>query len=201
MFALRGQGAYQFGTVYDVPVSGVNQNNDISAFGGYAYVDGTFADAPLAPKASLGYMYLSGDDPDSTGMNEGFNPVFGRTVPIADVFGYLGTMENGAYAYVNNLQMYRAETTLAITKSDALLLMYAYMLANERQTVGTFTPSGSRDKGNLFKAKMTHNFNDKISASLGAEYLRMGNYYDNYAAGKGQNDSMVFVRSEVSMKF
>jgi len=201
-FALRGQGAYQFGNMDNVPVNGVNQTNKIGAFGGYAYLDGTFKDVVLSPKASLGYMYLSGDNPDTVGKNEGFNPVFGRTVPICDIFGYLGAMENGAYAYYNNTHMYRAETTLAVTKNDSLLLMYAYLRAAERQNNGaSFVASGSRDKGNLYKAKITHNFTSAIAASLGAEYLQMGNYYSDYAATKGQGDAMVFVRSEVSVKF
>jgi hypothetical protein len=186
-FSLRGQYAYQFGDYNRL---------SMRAHGWYTYLDANFKDAFLAPKASVGYMYLGGDDRDTTGKWESFNPVFGRLGIISDLMAYQMTVDGAGYAYFTNTQLYSAKTTLAVTKADALDLMYGYMRASAIQSGF----GNDREKGHLYKTKLTHTFTPNISASLGAEYLQPGGYYDGTAT-TSQDDGMIFSRAEVNVKF
>ena len=72
-YTLRAQLAGKFGDY---------GSNDREALGGYVFLDKVFKDAKWSPKASIGYLYLSGDD-KSTNKNEGWVLCFpaGRGCP------------------------------------------------------------------------------------------------------------------------
>lgn len=110
-FAVRAQAAYEFGN-YGL--------DDRRAAGGYVYLDYFLSRIPWSPETSIGYIYLSGDDP-STDKNEGWNPLFSRWPWMSELYSLSYNSESGL-DYWTNLQMYRAELSLRPTKKSRLRL-------------------------------------------------------------------------------
>ncbi|MDD2654183.1 MAG: alginate export family protein [Candidatus Omnitrophica bacterium] len=183
-FTLRGQLAYQNGDYGD---------NDRDAIGGYVYVDRDFAKAKMAPKVSLGYIYLSGDDRDTT-KNEGWDPLFSRWPWLSELYVLSMSAETGISGYWTNLTAWRMEFSIKPTEKTKLSLWYNYLRANETTAAGSILSGDNKDRGHLPQARLDYAINKNCNAYILAEYLFPGKYYANDSGG-------LFLRTELAIKF
>jgi len=187
-FALRGQLAFQFGN---------SGSNDVQGMGGYLYLDRDFKDARLSPKASIGYIYLSGDDPHTSKV-EGWDPLFSRWPWISELYLLSMSAETKVVGYWTNLSVLRVELSLKPTQKTKLTFWYNYMRANEQinpsiAVANIFSGTG-KERGHMPQVRLDYAFNKNIAAYLLAEYFIPGNFYLN-------KDEALFTRAEVQIKF
>lgn len=183
-FTLRGQLAYQFGT-YGA--------NDRQGLGGYAFVDRDFKDITWQPTASIGLVYLSGDD-RSTSKDESWDPLFSRTPWYSELYNLSYKSETGILAYWTNLQMLRSSLAVKPTDKSKVSLFYNYLRANTEIPSSTVFSGRGRDRGSLPQLRFDYMFTKNITAYILGEYFVPGNVYLN-------KDNAVFVRCEVQVKF
>ena len=186
-YTLRGQLAYQFGDYGE---------QDRKALGGYLFVDRDFKDTNWTPKASIGFLYLSGDDTD-TSDNESWDPLFSRW-PWMSEFYVLNTLAGtNILGYWTNMLIYRAELSLKPTDKLSMQLWYNYLKADEKTAASSsYNLSGTgKDRGHLPQFKVKYKINDNISTYFLAEYFIPGNFYTDDA------DEGLFLRTEVQFKF
>ena len=185
-WTLRGQLAGQFGDYGD---------EDRSAVGGYGFVDKNFEDAKWTPKASLGYVYLSGDDP-ATAKNEAWDPLFSRYPWMSELYVITIASDTsvGIAGYWTNISMIRAELSAKPTKKSKATLTYNYLRANESVASNAFCSGTGKERGHLPQARIDYAFTKNISAYVLAEYLIPGNFYKD-------KDTALFLRTELQIKF
>jgi len=168
------------------------------AMGGYGFVTRDFKKAMFSPVVNAGYMYLSGDDRDSS-TNESWNPVFSRWPIMSDVYSELYYLtynnEAGALGYWTNLQLYKIGLGLSPTKKTKLSLAYYYLRANETITPTSDTFGTGKNRGTLTQAKFDYTFNKNLSAYVMGEYLHAGDFYVASA------DDACFLRTQLELKF
>jgi len=183
-WALRGQLAFQFGDY---------GTNDREGLGGYVYLDRDLKDLTWSPKASVGYIYLSGDK-QGTAKNEGWDPLFSRWPWVSEL--YLMTMysETSIIGYWTNLSVLRAELVLKPTKKAKLSLWYNYLMANEKTAVTTVLSGTSKDRGQMPQARLDYTFNKNVNGYILAEYFIPGDFYK-------AKDEALFLRTELQIKF
>ena len=181
-WAVRGQAAYQFGDYGDY---------DRDGFGGYLYLDRDFKDAAWSPKASVGYAYLSGDDP-STSDNEGWDPLFSRYPWISELYVLSFSPESGV-GYWTNLQLLRAELAVKPCEKSKVSLWYNYLMANENPVGSIFDDGNSR--GHLPQARFDYAFTKNVCAYVLAEYFIPGDFYVD------SSEEALFTRVELLLKF
>lgn len=195
---VRGEIARQFGE-YD-------NGRDRKAYGGYLFVGRKYADVSLKPEFDLGYLFLSGDDPNSA-EHEGWNPLFNRSPFVGPVYSELFiftlTRETGADsaipAYWTNLHILRAVGKVSLTGKTGLTLGYNYLWADEK-TNFTSAPNSalfsnnSKDRGHLFQTILNHVFSKKVDGNLHFEYFIPGDFYTDAA------DNALFFRWQLQIK-
>jgi len=164
---IHGEYAYQFGKYND-------GGPDRSGNGGYLFCDRSFKSAIFSPDASIGMVYLSGDDPGTT-ENEGWDPIFSRYTWLSDIYNNTVSDETGISAYWTNLQIYRTQLQLNFTKTTNLNLRYNWLLGNENVSGSIF--STGKDKGQLYQAQLNHTFNKYLDGFLLYEYFQPGDFY------------------------
>jgi len=184
-FVLRGQLAFQFGDW---------GSNDREGLGGYIYLDRDFKDSSWSPKASLGYIYLSGDKQGTTTKNEGWDPVFSRLPWVSELYLMSMWSETGVIGYWTNLGVVRAELVLKPTKKAKLSLWYNYLMANEKSAANTYLSGTSKDRGQMPQARLDYTFNKNVSGYILAEYFIPGDFYK-------VKDEALFLRTELQIKF
>lgn len=183
-WTLRGQMAGQFGSYGE---------EDRQGMGGYLYLDKDFKEMTWTPKASLGYMYLSGDDVDSA-ENEAWDPLFSRYPWISELYVLSMGRDTGVTGYWTNLMAWRLETTFKTSEKTKLLLAYNYLRAAEETATTTILSGDSLDRGHLFQTRFDYAFTKNITAYLLVDYLLPGDFYVD-------DDSMLFTRVECQIKF
>ncbi len=181
-WALRAQFAYQFGEYGPY---------DREGFGGYVFLDTSFEDVAWSPAASAGFIYLSGDDPSTSG-NEGWDPLFSRWPWMSELYCLTYAGESGL-AYWTNLQMWRAELVLKPIRKTKLSLWYNFLRANDNPAGALF--GTGKNRGHLPQAKLEYSLDENISAYVLAEYFVPGNFYSDSA------DEAFFLRTELTFKF
>jgi len=172
-----------------------DDNNTVRAgYGGYV-----FADLPVSilQPFSIGYVYLSGEDPDGTG-TRGWDPLFSRYPWMSDLLSYTFTNESGV-GYWTNLQMCKADFNVSPFARMSLLLSGAALFANDNmQFLNNNGPvpifGGGKYRGTLAQAKISYIFSEHFNCYLLGEYFKPGDFYYNAA-----ND-VVFVRAEFTAK-
>lgn len=180
---LKGQAAYQFGDVADVLT--------ISAWGGYAFAELNYKEKAMKPWISAGYIYLSGDDLDTTDTFEAFNVPYSRFPWISELLLLNSTREFFTY-YLSNISV--ARITAAIAPFDKAKLTLGYNRLNANQQL--MPTNNNTDRGTLITGRIDYAFTRDITAYLLSEYFQPGQYY----RGLGQDDA-VFVRTEMQFKF
>ncbi len=183
-YTLRGEYAGQFGE-YD---SGTERE----AAGGYVFIGRKHPRLPWQPAWELGAVYVSGDDPSTTGKDEGFNPLFSRWPWLSELLVYSMIPERGVN-YRTNLECYRAGLDLLCTNDTRLKLHYNYLRAPEDAN-SPFAVPGERDRGHLLQGRLMHCFSEAVSGYVLVEHMIAG---DHYAAG----DRATFVRWELQTTF
>lgn len=173
--SLRGQLAYQTGTYGP---------NDRHGLGGYAFADIALKETSWMPAVSAGYVYLSGDDPSTPGL-EAWDPLFSRWPWMSELYVLNYAAESGM-GYWTNLKMWRA--SLAFTPLDKLKVSAWYNLLRADHA------AAGADRGNLLQGRIDYAFSSQIAAYLLADYFQPGDFY----AGQ---DAALFVRTEIQFKF
>jgi hypothetical protein len=168
---------------------------DRQALGGFAFIDQDFKEIPFSPVLSLGYVYLSGDD-KNTSKNEGWDPLFSRFPIWSEILVTSFTGESGV-GYWTNMQMYRAQAALKLCPKSKLTLIYSLLRANELVPASaTYSFSGTgKTRGSLYQAKLDYTFNKNVAGYILGEYFDPGNFYTSTA------DAAVFVRTQIEIKF
>jgi len=184
----RGEYAHQFGS-YD---NGMKREAD----GGYAYVSQKYEALPFTPSWELGYVYLSGDKPNSPDKDGSWDPLFSRFPWLSELYCLSLAKESGGITgYWTNLQAARASMKFALTPATTLDLSYTYMLANEN-TIGTgMFSQGGKKRGDLYIAKLAHKFSKTIDGYLLIEDFVPGDYY-----APANRDAATFIRWELQLK-
>ncbi|MDD5347896.1 MAG: alginate export family protein [Candidatus Omnitrophica bacterium] len=181
---LRGQLATQFGDYGTV---------DREGLGGYLWVDHDFKDVQWSPVASLGYVYLSGDDP-ATSDNESWNPLFSRWPNWSELYCLSYGAETGISAYWTNLSMFGAALKLKPTEKMKLSFWFYLLRANENVAASTIFSGTSKNRGYMPQARIDYAFSKNVSAYFLAEYFVPKKFYV-------EKDPALFLRTEISIKF
>ncbi|MDR2426422.1 MAG: alginate export family protein [Endomicrobium sp.] len=163
--AFRAQAAAQLGN-YDDETG--------RAFGGYVY-----ADLPLLnifKPLSVGYIYLSGDDPNTKNV-EAWNPLFSRYPWVSEILATLYSSES-AVAYWTNLQLARIEANFKPYKKVSINTSYDFIYANAAIQNSTNNIFGDGlNRGNLIRCKISYGFSNNFGASALVEYFIPGDFY------------------------
>lgn len=184
----RAEYAHQFGS-YD---SGKKREAD----GGYAYLGQSYDTLWFSPKWEVGYIYLSGAKPNAADKDGSWNPLFSRYPWISELYSLsLAKESGGILAYWTNLQAARVAMKFKITSATTLDLSYTYMMANEN-TIGTgIFSQGGKKRGDLYAAKLAHQFSKYVDGYLLIEDFVPGDYY-----APTNRNAATFVRWELQLK-
>jgi hypothetical protein len=183
-WTLRSQLAGQFGTYGE---------ESRSAMGGYTYFDKDFPDVKLKPKASIGYIYLSGNNPGTT-KNEGWDPLFSRYPWISELYTLSMSAETGILGYWTNLGCIRTSVVFTTSAKSKLSFWYNYMRAVETVTETSILTPGGKERGHLLQGRYDYAFNKNVSAYGLIEYFLPGSLYKN-------EDNAMFIRTQLELKF
>ena len=183
-YTLRGQLAFQFGDY---------GTHDRSGVGGYFFLDNELKDRAWKPKASVGYIYLSGDDKD-TSDNEAWDPLFSRWPWMSELYLLSLAVDTGVVGYWTNLSMYRTELVLNPTEKLKIAVRYNFLRANEETVSNSILSGTGKTRGHLPQLKLDYAISKDISTYVLAEYLLPGDFYND-------SDDALFLRCELSLKF
>ncbi|HON59879.1 MAG TPA: alginate export family protein [Smithella sp.] len=181
----RGEFAYQFGEY--------NNKTDRRAEGGNVFLGYKFESVTFKPAFEAGYIYLSGDDPNTTKV-EGWDPLWSRWPWMSELYVLSYGVETGIVGYWTNLQMARLSGKVEITPKTALEVVYNRLWANENVTGPIFSGDG-KNRGDLVQAKLSHKFTDKLDGYLLIEDFMPGDFYKDT-----NRDNAMFVRWELQWK-
>jgi hypothetical protein len=189
------EAAYQWGRRNDATF---RTSRDVSAYGANAKLTYLFKDA-LSNQLSLVGECLSGDKRSSTGKDEMFDVLWGRTPRISEVWAVALGLETGRNGQYNNLFRIGPSWSISPTKSTTVSVTYNALFALEDSPTRVATTSTlySRDnnfRGHFLQVIVKHKFTPQLSGLLLAEYCPMGGYYTH-------TDDMTFVRAELTTTF
>lgn len=186
-YTLRAQAAGQWGSY---------GRQDRTGLGGYIYLDRELKEIKhWSPTASLGYLYLSGDD-RKTSKQEGWDPLFSQYPWISSLYMYTLTRETGIPAYWTNLHGPRTFVTVKPTSKCKVILTYIYLRAVESvpRSANVMFSGNSKDRGQIFQSQLDYSLNKNTVVSFLVEYFMPGRFYAN-------DDSAVFLKTELAIKF
>lgn len=194
-WTIRGEFAHQEGE-YD----SIGEDRDREGDGGYLFFGQKFADVTMKPEWELGYVYMSGDDPDTT-KHEGWDPLWSRGPSWNEIFIYTliseTTGDGGAVpGYWTNLHMFMGRVKMALTNKTNLALSYQYLRADEETNIkSAMFSNDSKDRGHIGTLMLSHTFTKQLAGFIQAEYFAPGDFYGDDA------DDAIFLRWELSFKF
>ena len=176
---MRGEFAHQFGEY--------ENKRDRRGDGGYVFLGRKHEKVIWRPEWELGYVYLSGDDPN-TPQHEGWDPLFSRAPMWNEVYAYLFLPEtikdSGAIpGYWTNLHLYIAGVKLALASTTNLAISYQY-LRSDQVTSGlnaAMFSNNSKERGQLATMILNHSFTKQIDCLLQVEYFVPGKFYNDNA--------------------
>jgi hypothetical protein len=193
---IRGEFAHQFGDYEDG-----GHWQDRSGNGGYLFVGRKYDAMDLKPEFELGYVYLSGDDPGTTGKNEAFDPLFSRAPNWNELMIYTYIFETSMYGgpipgYWTNLNLFKFGLKLNFSPATALALSYQYLTAPE-STQGlnpALFSNGGKTRGHLPTAILTHKFSKDLDVMAQLEYFVPESFYSDQA------DNATFLRLQLQYR-
>ena len=193
MWYIRAEWAEQFGKYDD---DRKRQGN-----GGYVFVSQKFANIDWKPEWEIGYVRLSGDDPN-TDKHEGWNPLFSRAPLLNEVFAYLymnEAMSDGGPIpfYWTNLHLFKLGFTIWPTLKTKVNLFYEYLKAVEKtkRPGDKVLSNASKDRGHLIHFAADYFFTEKFDVGIMTEYFIPGGFYNS-----GAKNSLYF-QWEFKFKF
>ncbi len=173
--------------------TGKRDNNNLSAFGGFAYTTYSTGWAMKLPKTiSIGGLYLSGDDP-GTPEWEGWEPLWGRWPLWSESYLYSLLREEGV-GYWTNLASIFVKTAINISSKSKLLLTYHHLFAPEIQEADSYYGAGNH-RGDLFIARLDYGFDANLTGHFLVEHFDPGDFYFDSA------DDYLWVRFEIMMQY
>ena len=181
---LRGQFAWQLGDYGSASRHGL---------GGYFFIDRTFGAEDRPHEASLGFIYLSGDD-RSTARQEAWDPLFSRYPWISNLLSQQAGNETGVGYYWTNLEIGRLGLQLCLTEKTSLDLAYNYLRAEEQVAPSAVYSGNGMEKGHLVQGQITHKLTKNVKTYFMAEVLFPGDFYQN-------KDKAFFLRTHVEIAF
>ncbi|MBK8476818.1 MAG: alginate export family protein [Opitutaceae bacterium] len=167
------EAAYQWGNRRD---SIFPTSRDVSAYGLNAKVTYLLKD-PLNNQFTFLTEYLSGDKRGSTGKDEAFDVLWGRTPRVSEVWAVAIGQETGRNAQYSNLFRVGASWSIAPSKSTSINTTYGALFALDDSPTRTTSALFSRDskfRGHLFQVVVKHKFTKTLSGLVLAEYCPMG---------------------------
>jgi hypothetical protein len=132
----------------------------------------------MKPVLSAGVYYLSGDDPDSTDEDEGWNPLWARYPQYSELYVYAFDAESAGRW--SNVMMPHIDLAMAVTEKIKAKALVGSLQADEENG-----PGDGKDRGllgtlrfdfDLGKKLLTEQ--DKLTGHLLAEVLDPGDYYN-----------------------
>lgn len=156
-----------------------------NAFGGYIHLDRVFKSRPPAPSlVTAGGIFLSGDDPETPGM-EGWDPLFSRWPKWSESYIYTLIPEyGGRVAYWSNLASLYGSVRFSFGKPAYLDVTYHHLLAPETQPPGSaFVGGRGKTRGELFISKLNLRLTEGLTGHILWEAFLPGNYYRRDAEG------------------
>lgn len=176
---MRGEFAHQFGEY--------ENNRDRKGNGGYVFLGRKYEKVTWKPEWELGYVYLSGDDPN-TPQHEGWDPLFSRAPMWNEVYAYLFLPEtlkdSGPIpGYWTNLHLYIAGVKLALASKTNLAISYQY-LRSDQVTSGlnaAMFSNNCKERGQLATLILNHSFTKQLDGLLQVEYFIPGKFYNDNA--------------------
>jgi hypothetical protein len=166
---LMGEIAGQFG----------NKNGqDLCAMGANTLATYKFNDAKKH-EVHVGYEFLSGDNANTQGRNEQFDPLWGRWARFSELLAYTVALENRP-GEATNLHRLNAGVSCVPCEKITLGADYNLLFANHNSYDGRgIFSSDSNFRGQLLAARMTYQFNKHVSGHLLAELFFPGNFYND----------------------
>ncbi len=191
---LRGEFAHQFGE-YD-------GGRDRDANGGYLFFGRKHAAVFLKPEWEIGYVYMSGDDPN-TQKHEGWDPLFSRAPAWNEISIYplvLETMRDSGPipAYWTNLHLYLAGVKLGLTPATNLGITYQYLKADEATkglNASMFSNNGL-ERGHVGTLMLKETFTKRLDGYVQVEFFVPGDFYNEQ-----RSKTAWFTRLELQYKF
>ena len=142
------------------------------------------------------YEFLSGDDPDSQGCNESFDPLWGRWPQWSELYVYTMALERGRPGESTNLHRlgfgYETNPNQVLNFHVNYHLLFADE-SSQQANAARFDDGGSF-RGQLLEAKLTYKLSKHISGHLVGEYFVPGNFYNENRL----NDPAIFLRYELT---
>ena len=184
---LTAEGAGQTGTFQDA---------DMAAYGGYAYLDYSPRwKFPLPAMLTLGWIYLSGDDP-STSDWEGWDPAFSRWPKWSESYIYTQAGEFRRPAYWSDLGSIFAAAKFQLGSQWDYKFTYHHLTAPEPSPAAAgFADGGGNRRGELFINRLTFKDGKRLAGHLIWELFLPGDHYFEGA------DRYGWFRVELSYKF
>lgn len=190
-WSLTGEWALQWGRkrAYLDPDSGIDrQAQEIRGWGGYGYVKRAFG-AGNQYYLQGGYWAMSGDDPDTAGTWEGWNPMFARWPKWSELYIYTQITEQGA-SYWTNTNMWQGEFGYAPLKWMKGRLTCYRMGAYHPFAANPAAFGNGTTRGNMYQARTDFKLRKYWSGHVVYERLAPGSFHAN-------PDKAWFLRFEV----
>ncbi|GAB6184320.1 alginate export family protein [Thermodesulfovibrio hydrogeniphilus] len=195
-FKFRAEAAKQYGK-YE---NGTKRRG----FGGYAFAGYEFKKCPVSPLLEVGYVYLSGDDQNTTDKDEGFNPLFSRAPQWNELIIYTLVPETSGKGgpipgYWTNMKIFVTNLVIKPIKDMSLKLSYQHLWADEKTNITTgnykdmFSNDG-KDRGHLYGAVLSYKFTKNLDGFIQYEYFDPKSFYSNKA------ESAKFFRWQLQFK-
>jgi len=169
-FSMTGEGAVQFGDYGDF---------DRLSFGGYLHLDYKAAQLlPLLQTATLGTIYLAGDDPE-TEKWEGWDPLFSRWPKWSESYIYTLIPEyNGKVAYWSNFISIYGTLKFQVSSNIDLSISCHHLKAAENPDMSRVFPGGNgKTRGRLLIVKSVFRLNGHLTGHVLWEFFSPGNFY------------------------
>ncbi|MCP4215429.1 MAG: alginate export family protein [bacterium] len=166
-FSLTAEGAYQFGDW---------GGEDMGAMGGYFHLDYKFKNHKFLKTATLGGIYLSGDDPATSKM-EGWDPLFSRWPKWSESFIYVLITERGVAYWTNFTSLY-VSLSVDIAKNMDFKVAYHRLGAVEENPLA----SNGKTRGGLLVSRLNFKLNKYFSGHFVWEHFKPGSFYPSGAA-------------------
>ncbi len=147
-------------------------------FGGHFHLDcKTGAAFPLPAGLTLGGLYLSGDDPATDDVYEGWDPVFGRWPKWSESFIYLLGKETGKAAFWSNYASLFAGLQFGLADNVRLALTLHRLSAPQETAASALWSGSGRSRGLLLAVKLQYDISRHLSGHLVWDHFRPGDFY------------------------
>jgi hypothetical protein len=173
------------------PELGNKNGQDLRAFGANNRVS-YFWKNRTNQNVRLGYEFLSGDDPNTKGTDEGYDPLWGRWPQWSELLLYNFSTETRV-AYWTNLQRIDFGWSCNPTNRMEVNADFMPLLAanNPLQDKPGFSPNG-KFRGHFASVLMRYKFSEHFSGHLLGEFFFPGDYYTSL-----KQDPAAFLRVEL----